>query len=277
MQMRGNGLGKMLTPAGFPDRGYLWALLACAITTAIAAPLAEYLDLTNIVMLFLLTVLLVAARFGRGPAVLAAFVSVALFDFFFVPPQLSFTVNDAKYLVTFAVMLVVALVTGQLTAGLRQQAQAASLKERRTQALYEIARGLAGALSIEQAYEVAQRFSVDNLGLDAVLLLPDQEGELQPALKLEQQHLQIVERQFAFMAFDQGEPVVDNISGYGYGAGYFPLTASTRILGVMVFVPKVQGAGELREQKELLTAISSVVAITLERLQYVEAAQKIGV
>ena len=84
----------------------------------IATPLREVLDLTNIVMLFLLTVLLVAARLGRGPAVLAAFLSVALFDVYFVPPRFSFTVHDTQYLVTFAVMLAVALVTGQLTAGL---------------------------------------------------------------------------------------------------------------------------------------------------------------
>ena len=44
-------------------------------------------------------------RFGRGPAVLAAFLNVAAFDFFFVPPRLSFAVSDVQYLLTFAVML----------------------------------------------------------------------------------------------------------------------------------------------------------------------------
>jgi len=113
------GPSKWIDP---PRRNYAWAVLACALMTVIATPLREVLDLTNIVVLFLLTVLLVAARLGRGPAVLAAFLSVVLFDVFFVPPRFSFTVNDAQYLVTFAVMLAVALVTGHLTAGLRQQA-----------------------------------------------------------------------------------------------------------------------------------------------------------
>ena len=61
----------------------------------------------------------VAMRFGRGPAALAALLNVAAFDFFFVPPRLSFAVSDVQYLVTFAVMLVVGLLVGQLTAGLR--------------------------------------------------------------------------------------------------------------------------------------------------------------
>ena len=87
------------------------------ITTLVATALLPYFDLANIVMLFLLTVVLVGIRFGRGPAVLAAFVSVAAFDFFCVPPRLSFAVSDAQYLLTFAVMLAVALIIGQMTAG----------------------------------------------------------------------------------------------------------------------------------------------------------------
>ena len=73
-------MNRLLGPSKWidPPRGnYGWAVLACALTTVIATPLREVLDLTNIVVLFLLTVLLVAARLGRGPAVLASVVSVA--------------------------------------------------------------------------------------------------------------------------------------------------------------------------------------------------------
>ena len=69
---------------------YLLTALACAATTAGASLMPPAISAANIVMLFLLLVLLVAIRFGRGPAVLAAFMSVALFDFFLVPPHLSF-------------------------------------------------------------------------------------------------------------------------------------------------------------------------------------------
>ena len=96
---------------------YLWALLACLATILIAAPMQPYFDLANTVMLFLLAVVLVAVKFGRGPAVLAALVSVASFDFFFVPPRFSFAVSDVQYLLTLMVMLAVALITGQMTAG----------------------------------------------------------------------------------------------------------------------------------------------------------------
>ena len=71
-------------------RRYLAAVIVCAVTTAVATPLLEFLDPANIVMLFLLAVFLSALKLGRGPAVVSAFLGVALFDFFFVPPRFSF-------------------------------------------------------------------------------------------------------------------------------------------------------------------------------------------
>ena len=105
---------------------YAWSIAACLLTTALTAPLQKFLDLANIVMLFLLCVVLVAVRLGRGPAMLAAVVSVAAFDFFYVQPHLSFAVSDVQYLVTFAVMLAVGLIIGQLTARLQFAADAVS-------------------------------------------------------------------------------------------------------------------------------------------------------
>jgi two-component system sensor histidine kinase KdpD len=81
------------------------SILACSATTLIATPLLDYLDIANIVMLFLLTVFLVAVSLGRQAAILASVLSVLLFDIFFVPPRFSLAVNDIQYLVTFAVML----------------------------------------------------------------------------------------------------------------------------------------------------------------------------
>ena len=132
---------------------HLLALAACALTAAVAWPLHGTLDLANTVMLFLLTVVLVAAFLGRPPAILASFASVALFDFFFVPPQISFAVSDAQYLVTFAVMLAVALFISHLTAGLKSSTDEAMAREGRTRALYSLAKALAGSVEPGQVVE----------------------------------------------------------------------------------------------------------------------------
>ena len=117
---------------------HLLALLAVGINTLLAVPLHNHLDLANTAMLFLLTVALVAVKLGRRPAILTAFCSVIAFDFFFVPPHWSLSVAHAQYLVTFAVMLVVALIITHLTAGLRQQATDANTREQQALSLYEL-------------------------------------------------------------------------------------------------------------------------------------------
>lgn len=108
---------------------YLLAAALCALTALLALPLRDWLDLANIVMVFLLAVFLVAVRLGRGPAVLAAFLSVAAFDVFFVHPYLSFGVDDAQYLVTFAVMLAVGLIASHQAAQLVARTEEGKARE----------------------------------------------------------------------------------------------------------------------------------------------------
>jgi len=163
-------------------RPYLWSAGVCAVVTVLTAPLHNVLTLTNIVMLFLLAVVAVALRWGRGPAVLAAFLSVAAFDFFYVPPRFSFAVADVQYLLTFAVMLFVALVVGQLTAGLKYQARVATRREDRVRALYEMARELSGALLAEQIADIASRFVASEFHARATLFVADLNNRLQAPL-----------------------------------------------------------------------------------------------
>src|SRR5437016_1459300 len=90
--------------------GYLWAVGAVAACTAAGFAMAPRFDLVNIAMVYLLAVVTIALRYSRGAAVLTSVLSIAAFDFLFVPPRLTFTVDDAQYLFTFAIMLAVALV-----------------------------------------------------------------------------------------------------------------------------------------------------------------------
>jgi two-component system sensor histidine kinase KdpD len=92
-------------------------------------------ELTNLVMVYLLGVVFIAARFGREASILTSVLSVAAFDFFFVNPVYTFAVADAQYLVTFVIMLLVALIISHLTSNMRSQAKVASHRERRASSL----------------------------------------------------------------------------------------------------------------------------------------------
>jgi two-component system, OmpR family, sensor histidine kinase KdpD len=258
---------------------YAWAAAACILTTVIATPMLPYFDLANIVMLFLLTELLIAVRLGRGPAVMAAFLSVAAFDFFFVPPRFTFVVADFQYLVTFAVMLMVGLITGHLTAGLRYQANVASHREARSRALYGFARALSGTLQSEQIYETCRTFIQQTFHAKAILLLPDDAGRLQlPPSSGEEtaraSNLSVLDMGIAQWAFDRTTPAgmgTDTLPGSQFL--YLPLIAPMRTRGILAIQPDNRRWILIPEQRQQLDTFATLAAIVLERVHYIEVAQ----
>ena len=257
-----------------PLSGYAWALCYCAVATGLSMLAFPSLHQTNIVMLFLLAVVGVALRHGRGPAALASVVCVGLFDFFFVQPLASFAVSDVQYLLTFAVLLAVGLLIGQLTAGLRLQAQVSVKREADARSLYEFARELSSALLPEQIVALAGAFvhatfgsrcALYILGLDDRLKLASPAAADMPAL----------ESALAQWVYDHGQPA---------GAGtntlsnsellYLPLKAPMRTRGVLALAAPRRSLFTHPDARRQIEAYATLIAIALERLHYVEVAQQ---
>jgi two-component system sensor histidine kinase KdpD len=264
----------------------LTALLVCASVAAATLPLHDLLDLANIVMLHLLAVVLVASCLGRGPAVIGAVVSVALFDLAHVPPRWSFAVGNVQYLVTLMVMLVVAVTIGQLAWWLQHRAAQAQAQAARTHALFDLARTLAGAMSVEQAEAALANFAQHTLQADLWLLLPSDRTGL--ALRVPEhaarqvgqtdglssdllQVAQGVHRQWPGRSVRQSD-------GEGRSVFLWPLSGATRSRGVLVLRP--QGGQITRlswlhpDADDLMAAMATLVATSLERLHFVEVAHR---
>ncbi|WP_077036248.1 DUF4118 domain-containing protein [Pelomonas sp. KK5] len=254
-------------------RRYLGAAVVCVGTAALCWPLHAYFDLSNIVMLLLLAVVGVALRWGRGPAVLASFVSVGLFDFFFVAPQMSFAVSDVQYLLTFAVMLAVGLVTGQLTAHLRYQATVAAEREARSRSLFELTRELSGALQTEQVIESAQASLARELHGPALVLALDLQDQLQQQPLPEPQQ-DPPDLGTARWALDHGQAAglaTDTLPGSRWF--YLPLQAPMRARGVLALRPRELASVMQPERRAQLDTYASIIGQALERVHYVEVAQ----
>ncbi|HZV64700.1 MAG TPA: two-component system sensor histidine kinase KdpD [Telluria sp.] len=256
---------------------YAAAAGASILTALLATPMLAYLDLANIAMLFLLVVVLVAVRFGRAPSVVATCVSVACFDFFFVPPRFTFAITDLQYLITFGVMLLVGLITGHLTSDLRFQARVASHREARWRDLYEFARELSGALLAEQVFDTTRSFIQRAFLARATLLVPDADGRLQlppAASEGDASPLSVLDIGIAQWAFDHADSA-------GLGTGtlpasriyYLPLVAPMRTRGVLAIEPEQRRWLLVPEQRQHLNTFAALAAIALERVHYIEVAQ----
>ena len=249
---------------------YAWSGAGCLLTTLLAWPLLHLLDLANIVMLFLLYVVLVAVKLGRGPAMLAAVLGVGSFDFFFVQPHFSFAVSDVQYLVTFAVMLGVGVMIGQLTANLRFSARVSASREGRALALFELTRDLSAALQSIQVVELGEAAVQRTFGGQARVLLIDASDRLVLGDGLPDS----LDASIADWAFHNGQRAgMATATLPAHAWQYVPLQAPMRIRGVLALQPAHPRWLLIPEQVQQLETLARQIAIALERVHYVDVAQ----
>ncbi|QIY42700.1 DUF4118 domain-containing protein [Burkholderia cenocepacia] len=261
-----------------PPRHYAYAGAICAAITVVASVVSGRLDLTNLVMLYLLGVVFSAVRLGRGPGVLQSFLSVAAFDFFFVPPRMSFSVSDTQYLLTFFGMLLTSLVISHLTSTLTRQASVAQRRERRTGAIYAMARELGAALTTEQIVEIGSRHVGEVFRARVAFLLPDSADQVRQ--KIEEPDAAVT-LTGAELDSDVGQWVYDQQKPAGRGtdtlpataALYLPLKAPMRTRGVLAVASREPRELEVPEQQRMLDAFAAQIALALERVHYVEIAR----
>jgi two-component system sensor histidine kinase KdpD len=259
-------------PTDWP--GYAQATAVVTLATGVDWLMFPFFELSNLIMVYLLGVIVVATRHGRGASLLASVVSVAAFDFFFVPPYFTFAVADTQYLVTFAVMLLVALVISGLTIRIRTQAEAARQRERRTAALYAMSREFAGAQGMDELLKIAVRHVGEVFHSQVVVLLPDAGGRLAPWSS----------GQFEMDANELGVSrwVYEHRQAAGLGTGtlpgasalYLPLVASRGAVGVLGVRPADRHALDAPEQLHQLETFANQTALAVERAQLADEAQQ---
>jgi two-component system sensor histidine kinase KdpD len=246
-----------------------------AVCTAIASVLYPRFEPANLVMLYLLGVTIAGLRLGRGPSLLTSLLNVAAFDFFFVPPRFTFAVADVQYLVTFAVMLIIALVIANLMASIRQQTRVAGARERRTALLYAMSRELAATRGLSGLARVAVNHVAEVFQCKAVILLPDTTG------KLRYPHDRGLDVSFRRADLAVAQWVVDHGQRAGLGSDtlaaapglYLPLGDERLRLGVLAVLPENQRRVLLPEQRHLLETFAGQIGIALERARLAEAAE----
>src|SRR5437867_1730369 len=212
---------------------YLWSAGVVVLCTLACWAMFGRFDNSNLIMVYLLGVAFVATRHGRRPSGLAAVLSVAAFDFFFVPPHMTFAVSDTQYLVTFGVMLVVSLLISTLAVRVRAQAEAARQREQRTQALYAMSRELAGARTAEEVVRIASRHVSELVQGSASVLLPGSNGRLEEPTG-DGSGASSREAAVAQWTFDHGRMAglsTDTLPGAS--ALYVPLKGTESFLGVL--------------------------------------------
>ncbi len=258
-----------------PWRHYWYAIGSVALVSVIGQPIRAVVDPTNLVMLYLLVVVVAATRWGRGPSILTAILSVLAFDFFMVPPHLTLAVADAQYILTFLGLLAVGLVISTLAVREREQAESARRRETHTAALYDLSRDLATAVSQDPVMQAAIRHISELFNCETAVFLPEGDAlafyARSPAFPLVQESHAV-----ATWVFQRGR-----VAGLGTNtlsaadARYLPLKTAQGVIGVVGIKPNLASNEFLNpDQQRLLEALLSQVALATEAVQLADKAHQ---
>jgi two-component system sensor histidine kinase KdpD len=256
-----------LLPAA-PPKDYVAALVLVTLLVIIGWFIKSFISATNLAMLFLLAVVVVAFRRGLRPAIFTAVIGVLAFDFFFVPPYLTFRVTDSEYLITFAGMIIVGALVSLLVTRARENAIAAQNREKETGTLYALSRDLAVAPDTSSIIIAGTRHIQEIFQWESIVLLPDGDN-LIPQLSTSGIVMTADDLAVATWAFQH-----DTVAGYdtdtlhGSRLRYIPLTGSVGVLGILGVKPAETDGIITHEQERILTAFANQMALALERVRF---------
>jgi two-component system sensor histidine kinase KdpD len=253
---------------------YMLGLLLVAAATGLGALVNPYIHPTNLVVIFLLSVVLAAVYLGRGPSILVSILGVVAFDYFFVPPRLTLAVADTEYLLTFIGLLAVSLVISQLTAMVRGQAEAVQRREVETVELYELGRDLTVAADLDAVAQAAIFHVGQTFSREVAVFLP-------------------VNNDLAVYALSPGLVISDNdqavatwVFEHGQEAGrgtetlpeasmrYQPLKTTRGVVGVLGVKPIDPSRHLTREQHRTLDTFANQIGLAVERASLAEQARQ---
>ncbi|MBC9250587.1 histidine kinase [Pseudomonas alcaligenes] len=250
-------------------RDYLLAVLATLLATGVALGLARYLELPNISLIFLAAVLVVAVRSSLGPALVCAGLSFVIYDFLFVPPTWSLTIDRQQDVLTLLFFLLMAALTGNLASRQRRQLQALRQTQGETTALLELSRKLTAATDRQAVLAAALQQFAPWHEVEVSLLARSADG----VWKVEagaQRLLAEQERAAAEWAWQHDQPAglgTDTLPGGRWW--WWPLSGEEGPLALLGISPK-DGRGLPPEQRRLLAALGQPLAQALERAQLAE-------
>ncbi|MBK7581610.1 MAG: sensor histidine kinase KdpD [Myxococcales bacterium] len=254
---------------------YLSATILVSGTLGLALVLRGLMDLPDLEMLFLLAVMVAAVWFGRGPSILAAALGVASYDFFFVTPLHTFSVDDRRYFLTFGMMFAVSFAMSELAGRLRRQQRDAQAREERTAVLYALTRELSSTGEPARIAAIAARHAADIFSAKAIVLGVSADGELHP-LGTSPEGAQLDVKDLGVAKWSHEHDALAGLATDtlpGAEALCSPLRAGQSRLGVLALVP--QDKAELRsDQRGFLDVLCRQVALALERARLSEEAKQ---
>ena len=250
---------------------YLFAAGAVAATGVLNLALMQFTGPRVPGFAFLLVVVLLALKVGRGPVLLAGALSAVAWNYFFLPPRFTFIIANVEDGILFGLYFVVAIVLGQLVARIRLQEEAERRREERATALYEMSRDLAEASSRDEVvWQLVAQIN-RSFNTPVAVVLPENNklfAHPDSSLALSEKELSVAD--WAFRQRKAAGRFTDNLPGAE--ALHLPLATERKVFGILAV-----GFPDKRltlAQRDLLETFARQAALVLDRVELRTAAEQ---
>ena len=261
-----------------PWAQYVWGALVVALCTQVSRIMFAFpfFGLDNVIMIYTLGIVVVAIRYGRGPAILSSALTVAAIDLFFVSNFLATAQAGVQNLMTLAVMLIIAVIISGLAVRTKQQAEVARQREQRAAALYSMSGELASTVDVDDLIRIAVEHIGDVFNCQSLILLPNQKDRL--LIVGDERMVNEMDLNSQRIA----EWVLDHRQIAGLGTAeypesdtlYVPLISARGAVGVLCMRPEERGYTLNSEQLHLLQTFANQTSLAVERTHMAEEAQQ---
>ncbi len=253
-------------------RSYLLSVGLIALATLISLPLRNIFDPTNLVMLYLASVVISAVYLGRGPAILASLLSVVLFDFFMTEPRYSLAVKDTQYILTFIGLLLVGLIISNLASVMGKQLEALRSRNRQSQAVNNLSRELNSAVGSNEIFKTVVHHVSQFFDREVVIFLPEAQKLVMMASSTGYV-MGINDIAVAEWCFKNGKAAGHGTDTLPAAPVHFiPLKTVQGTIGVLGLRPFDPADHLSLEQRALLEGFANISALAIERVSFAEQA-----
>lgn len=259
----------------FRSKHYVQSTIFVALAIAAGIALDRTLDVRNLALVFLMSVLASAVRGGLGPGLFASMLGAVAFNFFFLEPRYTFTVRDPESVIALFFYLGVAVVASNLTAAVQRQAVAARQRARTTEDLYLFSKKLAGTGTLDDVLWATAFQIASMLKVRVVILLPENGSIAVKAGYPPDDTLVDADIAAAKWAWEHNRPAgraADTLPGAK--RLYLPLRTGREAVGVIGLDNDRQGPLLTPEQQRLFDALADQAALAIERIQLVSDVDK---
>ncbi|CAN5921327.1 sensor histidine kinase KdpD [soil metagenome] len=257
---------------------YLEGLLTTAMATGLGVVIDRSIVVPNVSLLFVVPVLIAAARHGLVPSLWVSGLSVLSYNFFFLPPLYQLTIGDPANVVALFLFMLVAVAASALAARTRSQTEAARREARTTADLYAFSRKIAGVMDLYDLLWIVVAYLARLLNAEVVILMPDKAANVEERGKLE------VRAAFppdgalnddglaaARWSWDADHPTGHGTDTLPGGRWLFvPIRTSRSPVAVVGVLPQKEGREFSERDRRLLEAVGNQAAVAIERLTLAE-------